>query len=267
MGIELFLDGIFYKDTKMSMTYTDEDLQIMWQKQLTVLSFRKPGWLIKQMLTFTLIFLPLTILLQGILNGFDNLNLVFEAIFFGAYVAFTICLYIPVRKHHYEKSRKKRNRYLLSWLYGTFDFFSLMFTSVVFLRFSLMGFALSGIDLTYLKPVILVVYVSILVTSIILSPRIIRAGWKKKKQGLGPEKTWPLAIGAFILGFGILSGPLLRAFDMAWVGTYLIAGLSLLGALLLISISSSGLNGFAAMAVKGFNPEINSDNETDGQQT
>jgi hypothetical protein len=257
----------FDKDAKMSMTYTKEDLQIIWQKQLTVLSFRKPGWLIKQMLTLTLILLPLTIGFQGMLNGFENLNLIFESIFFGAYVAFTICLYIPIRKQHYEKSRKKRNRYLLSWMYGTFDFCSLMFMSAVFLRLSLVGFALSGFNMMYLKPIILTVYVSILVTSIILSPRIIRSGWEKKKKGLGPEKKWPLAIGSFILSFGILSGPLMRAFDMFWIGFYIFAGLGLLGAFLLISISSPGLNMFAAMAMGGFNPEMNSDDETPGQQT
>jgi len=251
----------------MSMTYTKEDLQIVWQKQLTVLSFRKPDWVIKQSLTITLIFLPLTILLQGILNGFDNLNLIFEAIFFGIYVIFTICLYIPIRKQYYEKSRKKRNNYFLAWLYGAHGFCGLMFMSAISLRLSIMGFALSGVDLTYLKPAIFIVYASILVTNIILSPRIIRAGWEKEKKGLGPEKTWPLAIGSFLIGLGALSGPLMRAFDMVWVGSYLIAGLGLLVAFLLISISSPGLNMFAAMAINGFNPEMSSDAEADGQQT
>jgi hypothetical protein len=228
-----------------------EDIQVMQKRQLSVLTFRKPEWILTSILG-PLIFIGIEALMQIILQNKPAIILELVGFIFFSYLPCALSLYFYLRSTN-SKKNIGANPHLIAWLYGAFDIYNLIVIAFLVLRLSLMALDRIGLLKGVLELVTIVAYIAMSLIVLMFAPNFLsrKIDPKKVRPGLDIELKLALAIPTFLIGLGTILGQILSRLGAFEIGWMLFGGMGLLGSFVLTTIGLMGVYGFIAMAKYG----------------
>lgn len=226
---------------------TNEDIQLMWNQQLTVLSFMRPNWILSSTLGLLIVIAVETLMHVALKDELTPI-LTSSGLVYGVYLLYAASLYAYLR--NVQMKRQATNSRLLAWLYGMYSVCLLSMITLMLFRGSYAMLRAIGLD-GWLFFFTIASFVATMIITIIFAPNI----WKtnQAKLGLGTEQKLGLAVSTSILAFGVAMGQIFVRMAKFEIGLLAVGGALLIISFVMATICALGVYVFIVMALQGFN--------------